>query len=636
MPAAIPPNFMEISRSARQFELSVWRIGSSLPVAIRPHVMKPYPSALTAFLALTLTAAAAPRLVVSTPTLVPESKIDLVFDLPVIETAEIGKSADNSWLEIKPALPGKLRWKAQNIAEFLPAQAPAIATTYTFAIAKNHTHFDASPVPAGKFATLVTEDFHIITATSTNRWNSDYSASTAEWMIVFNDATDPTAAAAFVSFGSKSGQRVAAQLKRATAERAGYYGTNHQPWAARWGKPPATAEVPPTTLMPHVILAQPVSPLPPGEGWQLVVLKGLPNTSASARLKQDSQYDIGNIEPFRITDIKARTIVDKPRHIAVIFNHPLPKDLPPDFIASCLTITPKPKNLKAVIDGNEIQITGDLAEIAKYSVTLKPPFASRDGLALEDERTEAVAFVHLDPELCLPSDNQAQLASGSRSYRVQTVNLASLRIRIKKLAGNDLIRAYQGYRNYTGSGPDGTAITPTAPLPWSLVVGETILDKQIPLANPIDTSKEITLLWDELLPKELRHTAIFLDLIGTPLPGAESQGRSNTQALVQLTDIGLAWKFTAKQALVYAFSCATGTPLPGVQIQLFGEDATPLDTAHHRRRRPGHRAPPASRPPPPRHTRHRQLPHRLRLHPGHRRPLALPGALLVEQTRRVC
>ena len=85
-------------------------------------VMKTPNLAATALMAITMAASAAPRLVVSTPSLVPESKIDLVLDLPVIATSEVGKTADNSWLEIKPDLPGKLRWKAQNIAEFLPDQ----------------------------------------------------------------------------------------------------------------------------------------------------------------------------------------------------------------------------------------------------------------------------------------------------------------------------------------------------------------------------------------------------------------------------------------------------------------------------------------------------------------------------------
>jgi uncharacterized protein YfaS (alpha-2-macroglobulin family) len=539
--------------------------------------MKSHPFALVAFLATAVAASAAPRLVVSTPTLVPESKIDLVLDLPAIETTELGKTVENTWLEIQPALPGKLRWKAQNIAEFLPDQSVAMGTSYSFSIPKNRKHLDYTAVPAGKFITLESEPFRIVNASSENRWSSDYTASTAGWTLVFNDETDPAAAAAFVMFGSKTGQRVAAKLERATVARAGYYGASHKPWAARWGSPPAV-ETTQESPMPHVLIAHPVSALPPGDAWQLFTLKGLPNASASTRTAADTSYEIGKIDPFRITDIKAVTSVDAPRGIVVSFNHPVTETLPVDFLATNLVIEPRPEKLQATISGRQIEITGDLTETDKYDVILKPQLVSRGGLQLEASRSESVTFEHLEPELALPSDNQAQLANGSRTYKVRTVNLTSLHVRIKKLAGTDLIRAYQGYRNYVGNGPDGNAIQPTAPLPWSLVAGETILDKEIPLGNTIDTSKEITLNWDELLPKELREASLFIDITGPTHPGTGSKGRRNAQAILQLTDIGLAWKFTPKEALIYAFSCNTGTPLPDVKIQLFGEDAAAMDS----------------------------------------------------------
>jgi uncharacterized protein YfaS (alpha-2-macroglobulin family) len=49
--------------------------------------------------------------------------------------------------------------------------------------------------------------------------------------------------------------------------------------------------------------------------------------------------------------------------------------------------------------------------------------------------------------------------------------------------------------------------------------------------------------------------------------------------MLQLTDIGLAWKLTNREAFIYAFSCDTGAPLPAVKLQLFGEDAKTLDSA---------------------------------------------------------
>jgi alpha-2-macroglobulin len=200
-------------------------------------------------------------------------------------------------------------------------------------------------------------------------------------------------------------------------------------------------------------------------------------------------------------------------------------------------------------------------------------------MSLMPGSTHKIEFKHLEPELALPSDNQAQLATGSRNYQIQTVNISSLHVRIKKLAGSDLIRAFQGYRHYTGTGHDGKMIQPTAPLPWSLIAGETLVDKVIPLETGIDTSKQITLNWDELLPKDLRQAGLFIDVTGTSHPGVPEAGSRNVQSIVQVTDIGLAWKITGHEALVYAFSCDTGAPLPGVKIQLFGEDAAALDVS---------------------------------------------------------
>ena len=540
--------------------------------------MKTLPFAVTASLAIAMAVSAAPRLVVSTPSLVPESKIDLVLDLPVVETSELGKTVENTWLEIKPALPGKLLWKAPNIAGFVPDQAPAIGMTYTFSIPKDRKHLDTTPVPAGKFATLASEDFRIVASSSPNRWSPDYSASTAEWMVVFNDETDPAAAGAFFSFGSKSGQRIAAQLERASAGRAGYYANNYKPWSARWGTP-ASAQITPETVMPHILIARPISPLPPGEAWQLSVLKGLPNTAANARLKEDAQYEIGNIEPFKVTDISSHVVPDEPRRISVTFSHPLPDVLPPDFLQTNLTIVPLPENLTAKVDGRQINITGNLLAQDQYSVTVRPHLTSKTGFPLAKGKTAKLKFKHLEPQVALPSEDVGQLAKGTRQYRVFTMNLENARVRIKKLSGIDLIRAFQGYRHVTGNGPDNESIRPTAPLPYSLIVGTQVADQEIPLGNAIDTTKIITLNWDEILPKDLRSGALFLEASGKPHKEAETDRRPTTQAIVQLTDIGLAWKLTPKEAVIYAFSCETGAALPDVKIQLFGEDATALESA---------------------------------------------------------
>lgn len=539
--------------------------------------MKTFAFAMMAFWAVQPVASAAPRLVVSTPQLTPESKLDLVLDQPVISTAEIGKTIDNTWLEIKPAMPSKLRWKAQNIAEVIPAQPPVIGGHYTFSVSANHQYLDATPVPVGQIAQIAVEPFRMLASNCPNRWSSDYSAATASVVIAFNDEVDPATAAAFISFASKNGHRVAAKLQRATEESAGYL-SNHKPWAARWRDAPAV-EITPATVRPHILVVAPVSPLPADDGWQLTVLKGMPNAHGGARTIEESRYEIGKIEPFKVASIEARTVANNPRFIELTFNQLLPSQLPADFLTKRVIISPAVKNLTAVVDGKTIKLTGDLNDEDVYQVHVTREITSVDQAVLESNVSKKVEFKHLQAFIALPSEDSGQLAHGNRKYRLFAQNLTSAHLRMKKLSGVDLIRTYQGYRNFTGRGPDNETIEHTAPIPYAMVVGKPMQEKDIPLDQAIDTSRVLTLDWNELLAKEMRYGVLFVEATGKALKQSDSNSTTITQSIVQLTDIGLAWKLTGGEAVIYAFSCRTGAPLPGVKFELFGEDATSLRSA---------------------------------------------------------
>jgi uncharacterized protein YfaS (alpha-2-macroglobulin family) len=331
--------------------------------------------------------------------------------------------------------------------------------------------------------------------------------------------------------------------------------------------------------VPNALIATPLTPLPPGEEWNLIIEKGLPNKSAGARVLAAAAYQIGTIPDFQAEAAAPRVVADRPREIIVSFSQLVPNPLPADFLTTCVVLDPRPADLSAEVDDRNIHLHGNFAAADKFTLTIKPPFASKVGHPLIAPLAKELVFERLDPEVTLPSHDQAQLASGNRCYRIQTVNLASLHVRIKQLSGLEAIRAFQGYRNYSGDGPDQTIIENPAPLPYVMVAGTTMLDREFPLGNPLDTAKELTLRWDELLPAAGPNSILFLDVTGTLHPGLHKAGHCASQAIIQLTDIGLAWKLTATDALIYAFSCASGKPLPGVSIELFGEDATALSAA---------------------------------------------------------
>ena len=549
--------------------------------------MKTLCTALAAILSLALSSTAAPRLLVSTPSITPECDIQVIFDVPVTAPAGLGKSVPNNLLELSPALPGKLIWKAQNIAQFMPDQVPTMGTTYRFSIAPDQHHLDASPIPAGYFASCASEPLQVKSATTQNRWSPEFSPATAEWLIVFNDDVTAATAAPFVAFVSKSGQQVAAKLVQATVARTGQDPSSYHSWAERGHQPAlptpaaaaAAAAAAPDAPAPNAIVATPLTPLPPAEEWNLIVKKGLPNKSASTRALADSRYQVGTIEPFKVEALAPRVTTDSPRQIVASFNQLVPNPLPADFLANCVVLNPRPADLTAEVEDREIHLHGNFAGSDRFTLTIKPPFASKVGHPLGAAVTKELTFERLDPEVILPSHDQAQLASGSRTYRIQTVNLADLHVRVKQLGGLDAIRAYQGYRSYSGQGPDYANIEKTALLPFALVAGSALPERNIALGNPVDTAKEVTLNWDELLPANVPNAILFLDVTGSLNPTLKKSGHCSAQAIIQLTDIGLAWKTTAKEAFIYAFSCATGKPLPGVTIEIFGEDATQLSTA---------------------------------------------------------
>ena len=492
----------------------------------------------------------------------------------MVAQEDLGKETGNDLVSISPALPGKLFWKAPTIAQFKPDGIAAIGTEYVFIAKKGLKHLDGSVVEAGEFAKVSSEAFRIHTSRIQNRYSGSYSPATATWMIIFNDDVDLASIAGFFSFSSEKNQRVAPDVKYATAGQAGYMRTNYLTWANRSDPEKQKADMPAETLVKNIVYVSPNSPLPVAKKWELRVLKGLSNAGKTATLIQDASYRIGAVEPFRYERASAEVSVDTPRSISVRFNRPLPGNFDP----ALLSVSPAPKSMAVESEGRYLNITGDFSEQDNYVLSLAKGIVSAENQNLSNPSGNiSLQFERLAAELGLPSENEAQLAHGQRKYAISTVNLSKVNIRIKALSGKGMVRAYQGYRSYSGRGPNYSQVEPVSVIPYSLIPGQTIVEKEIELGTSVDSGKILELSWGELLPEGLEYASLFIDVIGTPHKQADAHGRRNAQAIIQLTDIGLAWKFTDDSALVFAFSCDTGKPLPGVKIGIYGEDADRME-----------------------------------------------------------
>jgi uncharacterized protein YfaS (alpha-2-macroglobulin family) len=541
---------------------------------------------------LALPLSAAPRLHVSTATIEPDTTFELVLDQQACPADQVGKEAQENWLTIEPAWAGTVRWKEANVLEFLPTAAPQMETTYVFGVAEGRTHLDGSPVPAGPIASRKTPLPGIDYATMIGRYDDDWSPRTARYFLAFNGPVTLVDAAPFFHYIDKEGQRMAARVRRprfAELKQPGHVRpTFEERWQAKLSGQAYQPDLEDPATFANFLIVEPAAALPLGDEWYLVAEAGLP--IGAHTLDKDSRRRIGDVDPFAFQSIEARTEANVPRRIILDFTRDLPKDVAQEMIR----VEPRVPGVKLVSDEDQLEIHGDLSGQDEWTVVIEGGLSSYDGLMLGKRVVKKVTFRRLDPGLALMSHDEGQLAAGNRLYRISTVNLDSLRVRIKQLGGRQLIRAQQGYRYYTGRGPNGRSLRPQRLMPYEMMAGRTIADFEVPLDNAIDTSRELWIDWDEVLagkaapyrigspPEGPRDSlssgpgAFFIEVVGAPKEDAGSSRSKVAQSLVQLSDLGLAWKVEAEEMQVFVYSCRSGEPLEGVRIGWFGEDAAAL------------------------------------------------------------
>lgn len=540
---------------------------------------------LTLPLLVSATLYAEPTLHVSTSDIRPESAYQLVFDKAVVPENVVNTTTVNSLLEIKPEMKGELRWSAQNIAEFIPTEAPRMGTEYRFSIKPKLKHLDQSAIPAGEIKTLSSEAFRPTyhrKSSVNNRMPSNY--------IRFNDDVDPGKISKYFYYIDKEGHKQDAVVRQATWGdlESTYY---IQPsWQQRFlnqkikrsgGEVAEETQWEKNSPISNGVLVTPAQPLPIGEEWNLIVKQGIPNNTKSYDTVKAANFFIWSIKPFELENVSAIVQADRPREIWIDFNSPLPKDITSDELAKLITISPAPDKLQLKKDGSSsISATGDFNHTNSFTVTVSEDLEASNGLRLEKSAVKELVFHNVPSGIGLPSFSSAQLSKGNRLYSIDTVNMKQIHVRIKMLNPTQLVRAEQGYRHYTGDGHDYDEIKPTKPLPFELISGQTVYDKVIPLDNALNTSKHVVLNWNEILPADHPSASLFISVVGEPKdPLSKKEAlKREAQALIQLTDLGIAWKVSEEYLWAYTYSLETGLPLPSTTVTLYGEDAKALQT----------------------------------------------------------
>jgi uncharacterized protein YfaS (alpha-2-macroglobulin family) len=500
-------------------------------------------------------------------------EVEITFSAPMIADTAIGKAVPAaSVLDIQPVLEADLVWRSTRSASIKIKSVVALGVNYRFALRRDVKDAAGKPVvpavTAAGPAFLITEH--------QPRWFNT-SGADARRPVIFlyaNDAVNPDTVAKGAFFRDKQGRTVTASCTGALVSELGRYPQEFGAWGRRFNANSPTLPAP-ESLTLSVVKVTPSSLLPPGESWVLVVPKALPNAVGAARTAADYVIQYGTIPTMELAGVEAEPVLDGPRRLHVSFSKSA-ADLKPEEWPRYLAVEPKPVGLKFEGSGRTVTLTGNFEHQTAYKVKVQAGTPALDGTTLSGLVEKTVQFAAHEPHLSLPSFDAAQWLGGRGEFSFATANLQEAKVQLKKVPlerAVDALRAYEVYQN-DPSKQDSEEFTR---IPFAAMAGRKVWEKTWKSGVELDHSERFGFTWDEVNGGKRAPGMYFVSVEGDAKEEVESRERLGGQSLVQLTDIGLAWKWGGQEGMIFAFSHSTGQPLSGVSLQTWTDDGDAVE-----------------------------------------------------------
>jgi uncharacterized protein YfaS (alpha-2-macroglobulin family) len=536
----------------------------------------------------------------------PSSAFELRFAEPIVAADDVGRVDAAEPLAIRPAIAGKWRWLSTQSGVFQPTEPPALGTTFQVTLA------GGLRTTAGKaFRGSVRESFST-PAFGVKGWSSpDYfdgqdAPAQPRVSLLFNADVDAAALGAHVKFVDSEKRTVDALLRHPDSRKDA--GALVQPYrsddrsALTWeqqfrehlaGGPakkpgaeeeededaPAAAAKPGAILRNQIIIS-PAKPLPPGKGWQVVVAKGAP--SADGRYKLPAPYvtPIGDVKPFALDKIAVENLAVSGKRLTLLFSKRLGKEVKKDP-AKFVTVEPAPPNLKVLMsddvfgDSQSILVRGDFLLGTDYTVTVSGELPAREPFTLGQPVVRKVSFAPVASRLYFQGFSAHQQRAGTRQFGLMAVNVSKLRVAAKLVPAENALAAFEAYGKYMrdDGGQDDEFYQK---VDEKTVPGTVVWQQDFTPGGAVDERRLISLNWDDILGAG-KTGAVFLTA-EQPDRAAPNVKRVGTQALVQVTDLGVAWKDGA-DSFFHVFSLATAEPVRGASVRILGENGALLADA---------------------------------------------------------
>ncbi len=523
----------------------------------------------------------------------PATTFELRFETVMVTGDQVGLPATNSPLIIQPRLAGTFTWLSTRSGVFTPTEPLALNTTYQLKLQPGLLCADGQPSVAALRWTVTTPQFGVI---ATWPQQADTNAgSEPECKLAFNADVRAADAARFLSFSDTMGHQIAAETRQGTREDLyGSYDFGNLGSLRTWKQEAAAmnqasseprenaSSGSPTNEMPNLLIITPHQPLPMGNGWRLMVANGIPTADGLMHLSEKTEVQTGDVTPFIVEQAEAHHYINSGASIQVEFSKAIPESLTNNF-RDWLELSSAPTNLYVRVYNQRLTFLGDFQGGNSYTLKLRSGFAAVEPFTLQGSNTFELQMPHVPSRLYFPAFSRDQLAGGNRSFPLLSINVQHVRIRAKLMDSHTAIHALRGYGSYFASERERRENDdwdePYRPIDYNLVPGNTVFDKEFDLGAEVggsDLAKKLDLDWNELLGG--RHTGVvFLDARRTD--NDDQDPALITQALIQLTDLGMVWKKSPTGVDVFVFSHRTGQPVAGVTARLYSDENQTLREA---------------------------------------------------------
>jgi uncharacterized protein YfaS (alpha-2-macroglobulin family) len=524
------------------------------------------------------------QLILSTQDISPGTTFELRFDEPMAPAEWIGVEAKSSPLVFQPALPGRFVWTSSRSGVFTPGAPMALGTEYELGLRSGLKRADGKACRASLRRVIQTPPFGI--ASFHGPQPSIDAFSEPEFGLWYNADVRAAAVAARAGFADAEGKWIPAAARQATEEDSEYsnwYGQKRsQTWQAVFEAQrnehdsprgaPHSPEALSTNEVGNLVIVSPMQPLSAGHKWRLVIDARVSSADGRLQSKDKLEAVVGDVRAFSLDDSAMHHIINSEPCLTLDFSKAADQSLTNAF-TNWVRISPWPDGVRAWISGRQLTLSGGWRRGIDYSVTVRRGLPSAEPFALAAPETFEVEVPAVPPRLYFAEFSTEQFAGGNRLFPLMSINVPRVRVRAKLLEAQTAIYALRGYdsyeqssfrRRYRGSEEDFNR------LEYNLVPGRTIFSAEIDCTNQSDVAEETKLEWDRLLQGR-KTGVVFLEAERIPTGGGR-EPVLGTQALVQLTDLGLLWKTGGSQLDAIVFSYQTGQPVTNALVRLYSDE----------------------------------------------------------------